>query len=440
MRADVARNLQFDPFQPNNFAVIYENGGVAVWDARKDDTPFLKVAAHTTCGLSLAWHPYKPNHLATGSRDKTCKVWNFSPSSEENSISKPIFSLYTPSAIAFIAWRPSHKHHNQIATTSVETGDISIWDIEIPNVPACILRGHKEAVTGFAWLDTPLGGSLSLTNDASTNIDNPSNQKSKQIIPSIVPFTNDIKEHERHDSIDLQFLNIHQHILSVSKDGHAHIQDLRSGYFPRQHIASSLTAISSKGHVAYQRGLISREDPLGLSTYPQYSDLGIFIDRPASFGMKFSNEINNISDNKYNKIVNNVNKDELNDKKMIAVNKIETNISEIKHTPDCSSRIFVGLANFSNLSQAKEVRKFRSAEGNIFDMAMINLLARSYRLGREIEHDSIKRDYIDKLRLVHQAMSHNLNTALDAGLKCRAAVWESVRFSLIFSFFYSLFN
>lgn len=437
MRADVARNLQFDPFQPNNFAVIYENGGVAIWDARKDDIPFLKVAAHTTCGLSLAWHPYKPSHLATGSRDKTCKVWNFSPNSEEYSISKPIFSLYTPAAIAFIAWRPSNKHHNQIATTSVETGDISIWDIEFPNVPACILRGHKEAVTGFAWLDTPLGGPSSSTNALATNIVNPSNQKTKQNIPSIVPFTNDITEHDGYDSLDLQFFNVHQHILSVSKDGHAHIQDLRSGYFPRQHIASSLTAISSKGHVAYQRGLISREDPLGLITFPQYTDLGLFNDRPASFGMEFPNEIENISDKK---LVNNVNNDEVNDKEKSVVSKIGESISQIKHTSDCSSRIFVGLAEFSNLSQAKEVREFRSAEGNIFDMAMINLLARSYRLGREIEHESIKRDYFDKLRLVHEAMVHNLDIALDAGLKCRAAVWESVRFFYFFIFIHYLTN
>jgi hypothetical protein len=44
----------------------------------------------------------------------------------------------------------------------------------------------------------------------------------------------------------------------VQKDGVILIQDLRNGHFIRQHMPSSVTAISSQGHVAYQRGSIFR--------------------------------------------------------------------------------------------------------------------------------------------------------------------------------------
>ena len=44
-----------------------------------------------------------------------------------------------------------------------------------------------------------------------------------------------------------------QHIASISKDGIVMIQDVRNSYFPRQHISRNVTAISARGHVAYQR-------------------------------------------------------------------------------------------------------------------------------------------------------------------------------------------
>jgi hypothetical protein len=59
-------------------------------------------------------------------------------------------------------------------------------------------------------------------------------------------------------------IGVNQHVISIQKDGKILVQDLRNGYFPRQHMASSVIAISSQGHVAYQTGKIDRGDPLGL--------------------------------------------------------------------------------------------------------------------------------------------------------------------------------
>ena len=51
---------------------------------------------------------------------------------------------------------------------------------------------------------------------------------------------------------------MHQHVLSAGKDGKLVVQDIRTGYFPRQHIASSVAVVSSQGHVAFHTGRVQR--------------------------------------------------------------------------------------------------------------------------------------------------------------------------------------
>ena len=41
-------------------------------------------------------------------------------------------------------------------------------------------------------------------------------------------------------------LGVHQHVLSVGRDGHVIVQDVRNGYFPRQHMARSIAVLSSQ--------------------------------------------------------------------------------------------------------------------------------------------------------------------------------------------------
>ena len=65
-RADAARDVQYDPYNNHLLASIYENGSWSLWDDRKPDCSLMKIAGHTSSGSVLAWHPYKPGTLATG--------------------------------------------------------------------------------------------------------------------------------------------------------------------------------------------------------------------------------------------------------------------------------------------------------------------------------------------------------------------------------------
>lgn len=184
------------------------------------------------------------------------------PTTAGNSIStganqKPTHVLHTPNAVGRIAWRPTSANNSrpqrqqlQLATSSPDRGDISVWDVNMPNIPVCILKGHSnEACTGISWLDTPTGG------PSSNSVIGP--DKSKGVKGSFLLRTPPVQAQRE----ERNWLGVHQHILSSGKDGRLLVQDLRNGTFPLQHIARAVATISSKGHVAYQRGEVSRVSP-----------------------------------------------------------------------------------------------------------------------------------------------------------------------------------
>ena len=248
-------------------------------------------------------------------RDRTVKVWDFSGSAADeetartqsaavpipssissplgtsnNSLTqsstggaappKPLYVLHTPTAVGRIAWRPSSRNDNryerqqlQLATSSPDRGEISVWDVNMPNIPICILKGHSsEACTGISWIDTPSSSSSSSSSSSqSSSIPSSSsigynpkmiNTKNTTISKNVHSPINSISSHSASSTISRgcsdDWLDVHQHILSSGKDGRLMVQDLRNGMFPRQHISRAMATISSQGHVAYQRGEVSR--------------------------------------------------------------------------------------------------------------------------------------------------------------------------------------
>lgn len=226
--SDACRDAKFDPFHPNLFAAIYESGILMIWDRRNPDHVLSRISAHAESGLTLEWSPNAQGLLASGSRDKTVKIWDINGLDENaegerplsTNAARPIHVIHTPAPLESIAWRPSgsdsthSKRLFQIATTSSNEsgrGDINVWDATNPNIPACVLRGHSDGCTGFQWLDTPPLGS-----------------------------------------------NLYQHIISVGKDNNILVQDVRNGYFPSQHISGHVVAVSAMGYAAFQRGNVYR--------------------------------------------------------------------------------------------------------------------------------------------------------------------------------------
>ena len=140
------RDVSFNPYNHWQFAAVYEDGTILLWDRRKGRKGRVDtINAHSELILSLDWHPVQSGYLATGSRDKTIKVWNL------NQHGQAKHTIQTSTAVNNIRWRGS-KYPSQIASTcNVRDHRIHLWDINYPKIPLAQVIGHKETVTGFIW-------------------------------------------------------------------------------------------------------------------------------------------------------------------------------------------------------------------------------------------------------------------------------------------------
>ncbi|KAK4371581.1 hypothetical protein RND71_011056 [Anisodus tanguticus] len=80
--ADV-ESLAWDPHSEHSFVVSLENGTVSSFDIRaassgstSETKPSFTIHAHDKAASSLSFNPLVPNLLATGSTDKTVKLWD----------------------------------------------------------------------------------------------------------------------------------------------------------------------------------------------------------------------------------------------------------------------------------------------------------------------------------------------------------------------------
>lgn len=146
--SESVRDVKFCPHSFFTFVAVQENGNVQLWDLRKADKCERQFTAHSGPVFTCDWHPEERRFLATGSRDKTIKVWDIS--------SKPALSycIQTIASVAHVKWRPQRKYH--IASSSLVVDfTINIWDVRRPYVPFAAFTEHKDVATGFAWRTDP---------------------------------------------------------------------------------------------------------------------------------------------------------------------------------------------------------------------------------------------------------------------------------------------
>lgn len=228
------RDISFDPFHEQYLSSVSDNGNLLVWDLRSAEAPLSRIASHSTASQTLAYSLSQEYRLATGGRDKTIKVWDLSSIEETAHYIRPTHMISSSASVAKVRWRPDFP--DQLACSLVEKSELVVYDINMPNLGVSVLCGHSEACSDFDWVDTPLEKSPKDTDGSSPR-----------------------------KSIDLCHMQLYQHILSADKEGKLLVQDLRNGFFPRQHISGSVAALSNDGMLAFHGGVIDRVS-LNLST------------------------------------------------------------------------------------------------------------------------------------------------------------------------------
>lgn len=73
---------RYQPQNPNIIATMCTDGRVMIWDRSKHPSmptgtvnPQMELLGHEAEGFGLSWNPHDAGHLATGSEDKTVRLW-----------------------------------------------------------------------------------------------------------------------------------------------------------------------------------------------------------------------------------------------------------------------------------------------------------------------------------------------------------------------------
>ncbi len=73
---------RYQPQNPNIIATMCTDGRIMVWDRTKHPSaptgrvsPQMELIGHKLEGFGLSWSPHEAGHLATGSEDKTVRLW-----------------------------------------------------------------------------------------------------------------------------------------------------------------------------------------------------------------------------------------------------------------------------------------------------------------------------------------------------------------------------
>lgn len=458
-----ARDVKFNPFHPDIFAEVSDNGSLKIWDRKNPDKPVMSTLAHKGKVLSVAWNPNSEWIVATGATDRAIKVWDtgscdVSQGSSSGEMKSPgqdvepllLHTVNTPTEVGKLLWGSAEDQSMYIATISSASqastdsnGFIFIWDLEKPNIPVCVLKGHSgEMCTAFEWIEyTPVADPASRGTSSGKN--------KKVVKPRAADASTNAKA-----VLAKQVMSLPSRcLLSGARDGRLLIQNPQFGYFPYNHISPCVTSISSQGHCAFHRGEIKRVKEL----FSQKDKSKAEADGRNRFPSSFSGS----------------------DLHALSMESPETEEKQDSLSALHTGSVFIGLADFKNLEEAKDIRVERGgAEASVFDPALIFLLARNYSLAhspsfkntipvnkhvptRPLSRSPSRNDLFSALDVAADTYSvsdvsvestrkaelmedettleryityqstmvackNNFDVASAAGLKCRASVWASM--------------
>ncbi|KAI8974949.1 WD40-repeat-containing domain protein [Pilobolus umbonatus] len=121
LQSDV-ESIRWDPHSPSHFYVALENGFVQYFNIQDTSKPVYTLQAHDDAVSALDVNPLIPNCIATGSTDKSIKIWN-TANNKPSMVTKRNFELGRIFSTQFC---PDSPFQLAIAGSN---GKVHVWDM-----------------------------------------------------------------------------------------------------------------------------------------------------------------------------------------------------------------------------------------------------------------------------------------------------------------------
>lgn len=374
--------LGWNYFNSNIIAAAYQGGSVKIFDTRQplneNNAQLALFNPHADACRDLSFSPFREHEISMIFDNGFWFRWDYRYPDIRDAL-KVLGHTSHGSAIAY------HPFNESLIGTASRDKTVKLWDLSKLEkhfdgvVKPEVVIHTSNPISKIAWCPRKAEDinsnfiATSSSDRGEISIWNCSDNKSA-VIPECI--LHGAAENCTDfnwflsDSIENDF------ILTSTKEGMMNAQQISSsGHFPRSQIAPLVASVSSQGHVALQRGVINRETSKLL---------------PKS-----------IEDQ----------------------SKIDTSI---RIDDEDTGSIYFGKGDIKTLDRAFEIRFMKNenftAEGGVFDPAMIGLLAQNYQTGWE---NTSSMNPASKSH-AEMACENNRMIALKVGLQCRATVWSTV--------------
>ncbi|KAF3479541.1 histone acetyltransferase type B subunit 2 [Arthroderma uncinatum] len=150
---------RYQPQNANLIATMCTDGRVMIWDRSKHPSvpqgtvnPQLELLGHTSEGFGLSWNPHTPGGLATGSEDKTVRLWDVSTYTKGNRALKPVRTYTHHSSIVNdVQYHPLHSSLVGTVSDDITLQILDIRESDTTRSAASAKGQHKDAINAVAF-------------------------------------------------------------------------------------------------------------------------------------------------------------------------------------------------------------------------------------------------------------------------------------------------